>query len=67
MLQSIKKYEEMYYTLWWCKNAPNKSYQPFNVSIVVLYLDIKCPFMEVVFKNKSLYGSDSPKLQTLKG
>ena len=39
----------------------------FNVSIVVLYLDIKCPYMEVVFKNKSLYGSDYPKLQTLKG
>ena len=36
-------------------------------SIVVLYLDIKCPYMEVVFKNKSLYGSDYPKLQTLKG
>ena len=25
MLLSIKKYEEMYHTLW-CKNSPNKSY-----------------------------------------
>ena len=44
------------YTLW-CKNAPNKSYKLFNVSIVILCLDIKCPLMEVVFINKSL---DSP-------
>ena len=48
------------------KNVPNKSYKPFNVSSVVLNLDIKCPYMEVVFKNKSLYEGDSSKLQTLK-